>query len=128
MEEISVVGVAFEPNGRKYFFDSNNLDLTKGTKVIVETERGLQFGFVEELKIIDKKSIKDNLKKGIAFSLWFSLIYASALNCLISHCVRSSTLWKIQEYSKSWEQGRGVEGMIMIINIYLAFTMCQSLF
>ena len=68
MEEIEVVGVAFEKNGRKYYFDPNNLNLSKGTTVIVETERGLQFGFVEELSKINKKTVHDNLKKVIRIS------------------------------------------------------------
>ncbi len=38
------VGVEFKENGKQYIFDSNNLDLNIDDFVIVETERGLQFG------------------------------------------------------------------------------------
>ena len=68
MARIKVAGVAFSKNGRKYYFDSNNLNLKLGLTVIVETERGLQFGYVEELTEIDKSKIQDNLKKVIRIS------------------------------------------------------------
>ncbi len=43
---IKVVGVSFKEKGKVYDFLSNNLDLKNGDKVIVETDRGLQFGVV----------------------------------------------------------------------------------
>ena len=49
MANIDVVGVTFNKNGRKYYFLPNNLKLREGLTVIVETERGLQFGYVVEL-------------------------------------------------------------------------------
>ena len=53
-----VVSVGFEVSNSIYFFSSNNLDLKKGDKVIVETENGLQFGI---LKSDIKKEKKENL-------------------------------------------------------------------
>jgi cell fate regulator YaaT (PSP1 superfamily) len=50
---IDVVGVAFQANGRTYYFSPNNLKLTKGAKVIVETERGQQYGEI----VIENKQI-----------------------------------------------------------------------
>lgn len=67
MSNIKGVGVKFSKNGRTYYFDSNGLNLKKGLTVIVETERGLQFGFVDELKEIDSNKIKD-IKKIIRIS------------------------------------------------------------
>lgn len=40
----NVIGVSFDNNKRIYFFDSNNLNILEGNDVIVETERGLQYG------------------------------------------------------------------------------------
>ena len=68
MDTIKIAGVSFVKNGRNYYFDSNNLNLKKGLTVIVETERGLQFGTVEELKEINKNEYKDDLKKVIRIS------------------------------------------------------------
>ena len=41
-----VVGIVFKKNGQIYYFLSGNLKLKKDEKVIVNTERGLQFGTV----------------------------------------------------------------------------------
>lgn len=41
-----VVGVAFDQNGKNYLFSCNNIELIKGNNIIVETERGLQYGQV----------------------------------------------------------------------------------
>ena len=43
---IHVTGVRFKPNGKIYFFDKNNLKLSDGIYVIVETARGPEFGEV----------------------------------------------------------------------------------
>lgn len=43
---INVVGVEFESNGRVYYFSPASFDLESGTNVIVQTERGLQYGKV----------------------------------------------------------------------------------
>ncbi len=42
-----VVGVSFDIKTRIYYFSPDRLDIRKGDQVIVETERGVQFGFVE---------------------------------------------------------------------------------
>lgn len=41
-----IVGVSFNKKGRIYNFDSNLISLKKNDEVIVETEKGLQYGFV----------------------------------------------------------------------------------
>lgn len=70
MEEfVDVVGVCFKKGGRKYYFDSNNLPLKNKLTVIVETERGLQFGYiVTNIIHKEKKNIIFPLKKVIRIS------------------------------------------------------------
>lgn len=59
-----VVGVKFESSNRLYFFDTNSLKINKGDKVIVDTEKGMQFGIVSsELKKMNEKDLPSNLKK-----------------------------------------------------------------
>lgn len=41
-----VVGIAFNKKGRVYNFNAKGYDLNIGDRVIVETEKGLQYGFV----------------------------------------------------------------------------------
>ena len=58
------VGIEFKENGKVYFFDINNLELSLGDKVIVETERGIQFGTVAaETKEINLANLSSELKK-----------------------------------------------------------------
>ncbi len=42
-----VVGVVFNENNNIYYFEPGDLKLSKGQKVIVETERGLQYGSIK---------------------------------------------------------------------------------
>ena len=59
-----VIGICFENNNRIYYFDPNELDLEIDKNVIVETERGLQFGKVVTEKIEkDEKSLNLPLKR-----------------------------------------------------------------
>ena len=59
-----VVGIKFDSANRLYYFETNSLDLNKGDKVVVETEKGIQFGTVStEKKIIEEKDISTPLKK-----------------------------------------------------------------
>jgi len=44
---ISIVGVRFKPVGKIYYFDPDNQEISKGTPVIVETVRGIEYGTVE---------------------------------------------------------------------------------
>lgn len=43
---VRVIGVRFRPAGKIYFFAPGKLSIQKGDKVIVETARGVEFGFV----------------------------------------------------------------------------------
>ena len=60
----NLVNVAFKEKGKSYYFDNNNLDLKIGLTVIVETERGLQFGKVTGIPSNGEiENIKSILKK-----------------------------------------------------------------
>lgn len=56
---METVGIKFKKDGNTYNF-STDIDLKKGDKVIVETERGLQLGVVETLNPLPQKT--KNLK------------------------------------------------------------------
>lgn len=61
---IQVVGVSLKEKGKIYYFSPNNFSLKKGVTVIVETEKGIQFGKVEqEIIEISEKKVKMPLKK-----------------------------------------------------------------
>ena len=56
---MKVIGVRFRKAGKVYFFDPLDLDINQGTNVIVETARGVEYGYVvmgvrdiEEEKIV----------------------------------------------------------------------------
>lgn len=55
----NIIGVAFKEKGKVYFFDANTFELKKGDNVIVETERGNQFGYVEVIGIDSSKTTED---------------------------------------------------------------------
>ena len=48
---MDIVGIKFDGNSKVYYFDSNGLNLKKNLTVIVETEKGLQFGTVNMLNV-----------------------------------------------------------------------------
>lgn len=67
--EINIVGVSFKKNGRKYYFNSGNLKVKKNITVIVETERGLQFGtIVTDVMKVNRNNIQFPLKNIIRIS------------------------------------------------------------
>lgn len=60
---IEVVGVTFKEKGRMYYFSPKKLKPKKNVTVVVETERGLQFGkVVTDIIEIDSSKIKTPLK------------------------------------------------------------------
>lgn len=64
-----IVGVTFNKKGRIYNFNANNHDLNIGDTVIVETEKGLQYGFVmTNIKSIDENDFNFPLKDVIRLS------------------------------------------------------------
>lgn len=61
---IDVVGIVFSNKNKVYYFDPDGLDLHENITVIVNTERGMQFGKVVEYpKKISSNQIKGELKK-----------------------------------------------------------------
>ena len=43
---ILIIGVRFRKSGKVYYFSPNNMDISKGDHVIVETARGVEYGTV----------------------------------------------------------------------------------
>lgn len=61
-----IVGCVFENGGKIYNFDSNSIKFNLNDKVIVETERGIQFAFVSVLpRLIPEEKLIFPLKKVI---------------------------------------------------------------
>ena len=50
---LNVVGVRFKSAGKTYYFDPQDLDISRGDHVIVETSRGMEYGDV----VMGRKSI-----------------------------------------------------------------------
>ena len=58
-----VVGISFNPKGKVYNFDPATFILEPGDKVIVETEKGLQFGYVSSKMVeVDDEKVVNELK------------------------------------------------------------------
>lgn len=61
---IRVASVRFKQAGKVYYFDPDGLDMKKGSNVIVETARGLEFGtLIEDIKDVEENEIVAPLKK-----------------------------------------------------------------
>jgi len=61
---MNIYGVKFSDNGKVYYFDASNLKIHLNVNVIVETEKGLQYGkVVEKINKIDNEQLKEGLKK-----------------------------------------------------------------
>lgn len=61
---MEIVGVSFKENGQVYYFSPGELKLRTGVTVIVNTEKGLQFGKVVLGNFdIDENKIKSQLKE-----------------------------------------------------------------
>ncbi len=56
---MNIYGITFKQNGKVYYFNGHDLFLEKGANVIVETEKGLQYGKVTNL--VQEKNL-NNLK------------------------------------------------------------------
>ena len=63
---IEVVSIMFKDRGKTYYFSPNGLKLKDNLNVIVETERGLQFGIVVgQIEKIEEKKLSSPLKSVI---------------------------------------------------------------
>lgn len=60
---IKVVGVRFRTAGKIYFFDPGKLDIKRGSHVIVETARGIEYGtVVGEIREVEDEKVIQPLK------------------------------------------------------------------
>lgn len=63
----NVYGVIFKDNGKEYYFNGQKMDLNPKDNVIVETEKGLQYGEITNLinskKIDNSISLKNIIRK-----------------------------------------------------------------
>lgn len=63
---IKVIGVRFRQAGKIYNFDPADLDIKKGNHVIVETARGIEYGYVvDDIKEIEEENVVMPLKQVI---------------------------------------------------------------
>lgn len=63
---VEIVGVRFKKVGKIYYFDPDNSKIERGTAVIVETARGIEYGIVEiENREVEDGSVVQPLKKVI---------------------------------------------------------------
>lgn len=61
---VKVAGVRFKKAGKIYYFDPDELQVEKGTNVIVETARGMEYGMVTSgIKEVSESEIVPPLKK-----------------------------------------------------------------
>ncbi|MDR1642598.1 MAG: stage 0 sporulation family protein [Clostridiales bacterium] len=61
---VEIIGVRFKKVGKIYFFDPDGLDIAKGMNVIVETARGVEYGYTEIGKRMeDESNVIQPLKK-----------------------------------------------------------------
>ena len=65
-EEIEIIGVRFKDAGKIYYFDPAKIKAKLGDCVIVETARGLEYGFVAEGNhTVSSKNIVQPLRRVI---------------------------------------------------------------
>ena len=77
---MGVVGVTLSDNGKIYYFYDNNLRLKKNLTVIVETEKGLQFGKV--VSFIDPEKVDNRIKYNKIIRISTKADYLQHLNNL----------------------------------------------
>lgn len=62
----TIIGVRFKSNGKMYYFDPQDTEVTAGTGVIVETARGLEYGeCVQGNTEVNEQSVVQPLKRMI---------------------------------------------------------------
>ena len=63
---MGIVSIKFKKEGRAYYFNNNNITLEKGDYALVETEKGIQLGIINEININEEDiNIETELKKVI---------------------------------------------------------------
>lgn len=67
--KVRVVGVRFRTAGRIYYFDPGSFEFDRGMNVVVETARGMEYGFVVGRPMeVDRRSIQQPLKSVLRVS------------------------------------------------------------
>lgn len=65
-EEVEVIGIRFKTGGKTYYFDPDGAKFTEGTYAIVETARGLEYGYVSQKNtVVSGSEIVPPLRKAI---------------------------------------------------------------
>ena len=60
---MNIVSVKFKKDGKGYYFDAGEIILNIDDYVLVETEKGIQFGIIKEINIdFDSLKLKTDLK------------------------------------------------------------------
>ena len=67
---MKVVGVKLNENSKVYYFDAVDVNVHENATVIVETEKGLQYGTVVRFIPDDEISEDIDYKKGINRTIW----------------------------------------------------------
>lgn len=61
---MSIISIKFKKDGRGYYFDDNDIVLSKDDYVLVETDKGIQLGIVSDINVdIDTDKLKTEIKK-----------------------------------------------------------------
>lgn len=61
---MSIISIKFKNDGRGYYFDDNDIVLSKDDYVLVETDKGIQLGIVSDINVdIDTDKLKTEIKK-----------------------------------------------------------------
>ena len=61
---MNLYGVKFSNSGKIYYFNAEDMDINLNLNVIVETEKGLQYGkVIEKIKESEVKELPENIKK-----------------------------------------------------------------
>lgn len=61
---MSIISIKFKKDGRGYYFDDNDIVLSKDDYVLVETDKGIQLGIVSDINVdLDTDKLKTEIKK-----------------------------------------------------------------
>jgi len=64
--EVEVIGIRFKTGGKTYYFDPDGKQFSEGKHAIVETARGLEYGYVSQKNsVVSGKDIVPPLRKAI---------------------------------------------------------------
>ncbi len=115
---LNIIGIEFKENGKIHYFNVSKIELENGDNVIVETERGLQYGkVVTELKEVSNNSINSNM---------FSVIRIASKDDTIQH---QKNIEDAQgAYSKATKIAKELNLDMRFTEVYYTFDRNQLLF